>query len=64
MDDLVIKKPDKYSNSKIDRQVFSGNHSQSMTSHIWLNRYTENNCVTILGNRQVIDQGKANTIEE
>jgi predicted transcriptional regulator len=64
MDDLVINKPDNYSNSKIDNQVFTGNRNQSITSHIWLNRHTENNCVKIDSELNVIDEGKANTIEK
>jgi len=62
MTDLVIKSPDKYSDSHVDGRIFAGSEGKSITGHVWLNGFTAMNEIKIKTGGTVIDEGVNNEI--
>jgi hypothetical protein len=62
MMDLVIKPPDKYSDSHIDGRMFTGSEGKSITAHVWLNEFTTMNTIKLRANETAIDEGVDNEI--
>jgi predicted transcriptional regulator len=63
MENLVIKKPDEYSDSHVDERIFAGSGEKSATANVWLNKHSKGNVIKIKANETVIDEGEDNTIE-
>ena len=62
MTNLVIKPPNKYSDSHVDGRMFTGSEGKSETANVWLNKFTRNNVVKVQENETVIDEGERNQI--
>ena len=60
--DLEIKIPDDYSDSHVDGRMFTGSEGKSVTSHVWLNKFTTRNAINVKADETVIDEGTSNTI--
>lgn len=63
LSDLVIKRPDEYSDNHVDGRMFTGLQGKAKTAHFWLNTYTRNNVVKLQENESVIDEGDNNKID-
>ncbi len=59
---LEIKPPDKYSNNHADGRMFAGSQGNSISAHVWLDAFSNNNIVKIRRDESVIDEGEDNTI--
>ncbi len=66
MDGLQIKETDAYVLNHSDGKMFASSLSdlQTLTTHIWLDRYTRNNEIHIRKNEQLLDEGETNKIVE
>jgi hypothetical protein len=62
MTDLVIKAPDKYSDSHVDGRMFTGSEGKSTTAHVWLNAFSKDNVIKVMSDETVIDEGEDNKI--
>jgi len=62
MDELWIRDPDGYSDNNADGRMFSGSRERSNTAHIWLDKDTKNNVITIKVSETVVDEGEDNQI--
>lgn len=63
MSKLHVKSPGEYSDNHADGRQFSGKQGKSMTAHVWLNTYSENNIVKLGENESYIDEGNGNQIK-
>jgi len=61
--ELCIKDPDEYSNRYADGRRFAGSEGSSITAHVWLDKYTQNNVVKLKQGETLIDEGKSNIIK-
>ena len=64
MSKLHVKSPGEYSDNHADGRQFSGKQGKSMTAHVWLNNYSENNMVKLGENDIYIDEGNGNQIKK
>ena len=64
MSNLLVKNPNDYSNNHADGRQFSEKQGRSMTAHVWLNTYSENNIVKLGENESYIDEGNGNQIKK
>jgi hypothetical protein len=64
MSKLHVKNPDEYSNNHADGRRFTEKTGKSMTAHVWLNTYSENNIVKLGENESYIDEGNGNQIKK
>jgi hypothetical protein len=60
MGDLQIREPDKYSDSHVDRRMFTGSEGKSATAHVWLNAFSKDNVIKVRADETVIDEGEDN----
>lgn len=58
MENLYIKPPDEYSDSRIDGYTFTGLDDKSATAHVWMNSHSRDNVIKIKTDETVIDEGK------
>lgn len=63
MDNLEIKKPDKYSNNHTDGRIFTSFTDGPVTANLWLNSYTKYNSVKLKQSESIIDEGENNSIK-
>jgi len=62
MGELRIRKPNKYSHKYADGRRFAGSKDRSLTAHVWLGKYSEDNSVEIKIGEAIIDEGEKNMI--
>ena len=62
MGELRIKEPDKYSNNHADGRMFKKFNGGSATAHVWLDKYSKENVVSIRKSSKVFNEGEGNKI--
>ena len=62
MRDLVVKRPDEYSDSHSDGRMFAVTPRGSATSHVWLDSNSKGNVVKLSKGETFIDEGEDNRI--
>ncbi len=62
MDRLQIREPDEYGNAHVDGRLFAGSPGGSVTSHVWLDKFSKNNTVKVKKGESVIDEGEENLV--
>ena len=60
--ELEVKPPDDYSDGHVDGRMFTGSGGKSITSHIWLNKFSARNTIHVKSDMTVIDEGTSNSI--
>ena len=62
LSELEIKIPDEYSDGHVDGRMFAGSEGRSVTSHVWLNRFSKRNAIFLKPDETAIDEGAGNDI--
>jgi len=62
LSELEIKIPDEYSDGHVDGRMFAGSEGKSVTSHVWLNRFSKRNTIFLKSDETAVDEGAGNVI--